>query len=333
MSDQDPKRVPDGDDIGILIRLAQQNSEVPAVRTVRVRAAARDQWTKETARRRHGRMFWSVAAAAALIAGVAFVIRSIPGTDHAGLPAIAAHVEQLEGHVEIAGLGNDEWSVVTVGDSIETATTLRTMTGRLSLRLDTGHSARIDQGSEIRFLERGGIELAAGRIYIDSGQDGRESPIDLRTPFGTLQEIGTQYELQLDDGVLRLRIREGSVILHRADADLTISAGQELRVSATRDPEIVSIEPYGPHWSWVSEIVAIPDFQGRTADEFLRWLARERGWTLAFADTDVANAARRIVLEGDLGRYTPDEALQIVTTTSRLHQTTEAGVLRVSAAP
>ena len=330
MNDQDPNRVPDSDDIGPLIRLAERQSEVPAARAARVRAAAREQWTKQTHRRRQRRVFWSVAAAAAMIAGVAFVIRTIPGAGRGDPAPIVAHVEQLEGRVESAGLESAAWSVVTASDSIEAATALRTVAGRLSLRLDSGHCARVDRNSEVRFLARGGLELTAGRIYIDSGRNGRESPVELHTPYGVVQEIGTQYEVQLSDAMLRLRIREGSVIFHRPDGDLTVEAGQELRVSATQDPEIVSVEAHGPHWDWVSEIVSIPDFQGRTADEFLHWLAREKGWTLAFADVDVENAARQTVLEGDLRRFSPDEALQIVTTTSRLGHTTAAGELRIA---
>ena len=102
MNDQDPNRGPNGDDIGTLIRLAKQDSKVPEARAARVRAAAREQWTLETEQRRRRRLFWSVAAAAAMIAGIAFVIRSIPGAGDSGPAAIAAHVEQLEGHLEIA---------------------------------------------------------------------------------------------------------------------------------------------------------------------------------------------------------------------------------------
>ncbi len=331
MNDQDPDRAQDRDDIGTLIRLAEQDSKIPTARAARVGEAAHEQWTQEIERRRRRRRVGSVLAAAAMIAGVAFLIRAIPGSGSNGATTITAHIEQLEGRVETAALGGDAWSVVAAGDTINAVTTVRTMTGRLSLRLDSGHCVRLDRDSELRFLDEGGLELVAGTIYIDSGPQGKIAGIDLHTPYGIVQEIGTQYEARMSDGVLRLRLREGSVILRRPDGDHTVDAGNELRVSSTRDPEIVPIEAFGPRWDWVSEIAPIPDFQGRTADEFLRWLAREKGWTLAFADNDVANAARQTVLEGDLRRFSPDEALQIVTTTSRLRYTTEAGVLRVTA--
>ncbi len=330
MNDQDPKRASDRDDIGTLIRLAERDSKVPTARAARVREAAREQWTQEIERRRQRRLVWSVAAAAAMIAGVAFVIRTIPGSGSGRAVPIAAQVEQLEGRVETAALGSDAWSVVAAGDTIGAATTLRTVAGRLSLRLDSGHCARLDRNSELRLLDAGDLELVAGTIYIDSGPQGRTAGVDLHTPYGIVQEIGTQYEARMSDGMLRLRLREGSVVLHRPDGDYTVGAGNELRVSSTKNPEIVPIEAYGPHWDWVSEIVSIPDFQGHTADDFLRWLAREKGWTLVFADVDVANAVRQTVLEGDLRRFSPDEALQIVATTSRLRHTTEAGVLRIS---
>jgi ferric-dicitrate binding protein FerR (iron transport regulator) len=331
MNEQDTDRAPNRDDVGELIRLAKRDSKISSARTERVRAAARKQWAEEVDRPRRGKIFWSVAAAAAVVAGIAFTIRSIPVTGDPGPIAIAAQVEQLEGHVETSALDGGAWNGLTSGDPIRAATALRTGTGRLSLRLNSGHGARVDRGSEVRFLMDGGVELASGRIYIDSGRNGEDSPLDLRTPFGALQEIGTQYEVLLNDDGLRLRIREGSVILHRPDNDLTINAGQELRVSSTRGTEMATIDTYGEAWSWVSEIAAIPNFQGRTTEEFLRWIAREKGWTLVFDNIDVANAAHETVLEGDLGRFTPDEALQIVATTSRLQHAYKDGVLTVSA--
>ena len=147
MNDQNSNRGPNQDDIGTLIRLAKQDSKIPAARAARVRAAAREQWNNETERQRRRRLFWSVAAAAAVIAGIAFVIRSIPGAGDAGPATIVAHVEQLEGRVETAALGSVAWRTLSVGDSIDAATALRTVAGRLSLRLDSGHCARVDRGS------------------------------------------------------------------------------------------------------------------------------------------------------------------------------------------
>jgi hypothetical protein len=113
--------------------------------------------------------------------------------------------------------------------------------------------------------------------------------------------------------------------------DHAVAAGNELRVSSTNEPEVVPIEVFGESWGWASEIAPVPGFQGRTAAEFLNWVAREKGWTLVFSDVSVAGAAQETVLQGDLGGFSPDQALQVVATTSRLRYTAEAGVLQVSA--
>jgi len=54
------------------------------------------------------------------------------------------------------------------------------------------------------------------------------------------------------------------------------------------------------------------DLEGRSAKGFLEWVARERGWVLAFTDEDVARAAEDTMLSGVLGRLTLDEALDAV---------------------
>ncbi len=333
MSDQDSNNTPQRDDVGRLVQLAGRVSDVPAERAARVRAATRVHWKREVGKRRRQRVFWSVAAAAAAIAGIALVLRSIPGEENVPAARTVAHVEHVEGPVRTAGLDRRGWSTLWGGAPLEAATVLRTETGRVSLRLETGHYARIDRDSEVRLLDAGGLELAAGRIYLDSGPQGRATPIDLVTPYGTVREIGTQYEAQLVDSILRLRLREGSVALSRQGGDLTVDTGEELLVAPDGEPTISLIDSYGPHWDWVTELVSMPDFRGRAADDFLRWLARERGWDLEYADAAAETAARGAVLEGDLARYTPTEALEIVTATSRLTPLLEAGVLRVAVEP
>ena len=71
------------------------------------------------------------------------------------------------------------------------------------------------------------------------------------------------------------------------------------------------------------------DLQGRTAREFLDWVARERGWTLVFADAEVARSAEEIVLGGTVEALTLDQALDAVLPTCRMVYEVMDGVLRV----
>jgi hypothetical protein len=73
------------------------------------------------------------------------------------------------------------------------------------------------------------------------------------------------------------------------------------------------------------------DLEDETALAFLEWAARERGWTLAFADEHVARSAGEIVLGGTLDRLTLEEALDAVLPTCQMEYRVEQGVLVVSA--
>ena len=75
------------------------------------------------------------------------------------------------------------------------------------------------------------------------------------------------------------------------------------------------------------------ELDGRSARAFLDWIARERGWKLAFADEFVARAADEIVLGGTASRLTVEEALDAVLPTCRMTHRVEGGVLVVAAIP
>jgi ferric-dicitrate binding protein FerR (iron transport regulator) len=169
---------------------------------------------------------------------------------------------------------------------------------------------------------------------VDSGFEATpDATLDVRTPFGLIREIGTQFEVRLDDESVRVRLREGAVIVHGADRKHEVHAGSELTVN--RDGSVVrgTIPTYGPEWNWLVGVTPMPDLEGRSARAFLEWVARERGWTLAFADEAVARAAGEVVLGGTVQGLTLDEALDAVLPTCRMSYRIERGVLVIAAMP
>ena len=62
---------------------------------------------------------------------------------------------------------------------------------------------------------------------------------------------------------------------------------------------------------------------------FLRWVAREHGWQLNFANRDVERHAGSAAVEGDLEGLTFEQALDIVMSSCELNYHIESGVLRV----
>jgi hypothetical protein len=71
----------------------------------------------------------------------------------------------------------------------------------------------------------------------------------------------------------------------------------------------------------------MPDIQGTTLQQFLEWMARERGLTLAYEPATLAGGAATTDLKGSIMGMTPDEALASVLATSGLRHRIENGRL------
>ncbi len=156
--------------------------------------------------------------------------------------------------------------------------------------------------------------------------------MDVHTPLGRIQSLGTQFEIRLRQDSVRVRQREGTVVLHHGEGSHEVQAGTELEMD--RDGSVVGrpLSAYGPEWDWIVGITPMIDLEGLTARDFLEWVARERGWRLAFTDADVALASGEIVLGGTASELTSDEALNAVLPTCRMTYDVREGVLLIAAA-
>jgi len=318
------------DDIATLVRLADQ-ATISGERMERVRAVARTEWREKTRRRTRNRMIGWIAASAAVLAMVAILggVFNRSGQD----PLIElALVEGLTGGVtQDSGAGA---TILTGDGSVPMNAVVETARGAgVALRLPAGHSLRIDGESEVELRTDGSVALLAGTLYLESDSRAPNSPIDVHTPFGTVQEIGTQFELRLQQRGLRIRLREGTVRLDRPDSDYIVEAGTEFNIDSAGKTETRSISTYGGEWDWVSTMTPVPDLRGRSTHTFLTWVVREKGWSLAFNDEDALRAAQAAIVEGRLDQLTPDEALGAVMQASRLEHRLTEGTLVVSGKP
>ncbi|HSK77564.1 MAG TPA: FecR domain-containing protein, partial [Thermoanaerobaculia bacterium] len=180
----------------------------------------------------------------------------------------------------------------------------------------------------IRILGRAALALDRGAVYVDSG--GRASePLRLETPLGEVRETGTQYEVRLGAGSLRIRVREGSVALQTADGLHTVGALTELETDGRGSVATREIPRSGPAWEWIDGVTPRPDLEGLTARAFLDRIAREGGWTLEFASEEAARIAAETRLQGDVSGMTPEQALEAVLPTCGLVHRIEDGRLIV----
>jgi hypothetical protein len=130
-----------------------------------------------------------------------------------------------------------------------------------------------------------------------------------------------------------VRLREGTVVLHQDDQDHEMQVGTELELNPDGSVTRRALPTHGSEWEWFVGITPMLDLEGRTAMEFLDWVARERGWTLAFTDDSVARFAGETVLGGALERLALEEALDAVLPTCQMTYHVRNGVLVVAAMP
>ncbi|MCB1036333.1 MAG: FecR domain-containing protein [Acidobacteria bacterium] len=332
--------VPEGKrdaELAALLRTAGPRPLPPAEDKEIVKAAALAQWqwtVRLERRRKRFRQGAMVLAAAAALAFVAFqpVVRSVLGF---GAAESLGTVELAWGRV-LAGSGPEATALVAgsellAGGVVETEAEMEPAS-RAVLQLAGGSTLRLDAGSRLRLLGGQNLALDRGALYVDSGPDG--AAVEIHTPFGEVRDIGTRFEVRLEDeGALRVRVRDGEVELRHGSETHRAGAGEEMVQQAGGSLRRSRIEAYSPVWAWVGE--ALPPFriEGRTLDEFLTWASHEGGWELRYSTPELRSEASRAQLFGSVEGLTLDQALSAMLAGSALTFQLERGVLLVDRAP
>jgi len=326
MTDSDPRQDPLGD----LIRTVGKRPAPSEEDRRRVFAAARDAWQAKVRARSRRRWIYASAASIAAAAAVGIGLQSWlePG-------APAATVVRLAGPVEIRPTGEDAWRALdTAYASVSAGARVRTASeGRVSFDL-RGVSLRVDRETAIVFDSRDRVTLEEGTLYVDSGVGRGDARIEVATPYGVLEDIGTQFEVRSAESTLRLRVREGRVRLEPRNLPDAVesAAGEEVALTPSGEVRRRDFPPVHADWAWAEALAETPDLDGRTAHDLLRWVARETGRRLVFADAVAELRARNAVL-GGRGPYralSPLEVLEIaVGTADGLEYTLNGDVLLV----
>ena len=309
---------PPEDQLATLIRLAEGKPALPAHRLERARTAVHAHWRRQVRERRGRRALrfgtW-LAAAALLVAAAGLAVRNWGPSE-----------DPMAGRVVAVTLHTDG-APVQVGQKIPAGFDLDTGEGRVALLLDGRTSVRLDRDTRVRVLSPTSVALDRGRLYVDSGPTA--GSMEIHTDAGLIRDIGTQFEVRAREGAVRVRVREGKVILNTEEQSHEIGAGGQLEVDAAGAVTRGEIATHGELWDWVTAIAPMLELEGLSAHEFLDWAARESGWELRFADQDLERSAESIVLSGSTEGLTIQQALDAVLPTCRMAHQVHEGVLLV----
>jgi len=309
----------DEDATARLLRTAGPRPGIPAERAARVRSAVYLQWKSGVRGRTVRRGMLAGAALLAIAAVLVMAVRLTGLREEVVAPvrATVATVDRVEGEATLAPEEN-----VRTGEWVETGATTR-----VALRLSDGTSVRLDTGSRTRLLSSTVIELAYGALYLDTGGDSKG--FEVRTPLGTVHDIGTQFEIRLRGASLRLRVRTGVAEVRRGPQSIPARPGTEVTLTAGGAASR-SVAAHGPDWEWAVNLAPSFEIEGRTLAAFLEYLSRERGWTLRYADAALARDSSGIILHGSVDGLQPRDALAVALATSGLFHRFRDGELLIS---
>lgn len=238
------------DPIATLVRLAGRRPEVNAERTARVRAAVADEWRATTRRRRWTRL----AVAAAIAASIGGVMLTRPRIEPLS-PVATPFAETAEARE------------LTTPDDATTSVAWN------------GGTLRLDRKTHLRFDATRTATLLRGAIYYANDTPGEA--VTIHTPFGDVRDVGTRFEVRLRDDALRVRVRDGAVIVR----DTTARAGTELVADRTSMASR-TISTSGEEWAWIENAAPPIVLEGKSLDEVLQRVAVEKGLTLERSGPD-----------------------------------------------
>jgi ferric-dicitrate binding protein FerR (iron transport regulator) len=313
------------------LRLTSPRPLVEPERTARVRAAVHQAWRDGVRqRRRQRRMLWMAAAAVALVSTVgAWMWNRLAGSPSPSRSPVGV-VLSASGASPSTITTPDGQGPLRVGDAvllgsqltIAAPSSISLLEPRVQVRADANTSLRFD-GPRTVFVER-------GRVYFDTGSSGARA-IEVQTPRGTVRDIGTRFEVRVNDETLRVRVRDGAVSVARRGEAREGAAGMELTVTAAAIVER-PIARADADWAWITR--AGPRFvlEGQTLQSYLEWVSTEGGWTVRFADERRGRATRDTVLHGSIDGLSPAESLEVVLPTCGLTYRMERDVLTIEVA-
>lgn len=306
MSDQDKRSASGGADADIrrLMQLAGPRKAPPAEVAERVRAAVlaefdvlSEQLEPGVPPRRIARTWtWAVAASLLLVLGLGYLVsRDAP-------PPPGGRILYASGGYTIRG-SNERVDRVPAGSIVQTSGG-----GRLLVDLGDERTLRIDQGSSLTLHSDSEIWLHSGRLYIDAaGGD----PVVVVTPYSSVTDLGTQFEVRVDGESMSVATREGRVTVRLGERQIQSAAepgrAEELSIQGHELVLRRTVPTTGERWHWTQVSRPLFPVLDRSLAEYLRWAARESGRQLTFASGLAEQQAALRLLAGQ-GEVDADRA-------------------------
>jgi hypothetical protein len=314
------------DPVARLLQHAGRRAAPPLDMVQRIRAQVHVAWRQELARKRRTRLH-AVAASILTIALGSWWVTQLRGTqpativasiesNSAGLTIHAGNHGKAEGEVQ-PGVG----TLVAVGDRLVTgpdggAVLQVSGNGTSRARLRLAPDTRLVWQAPDR------VQLLSGQVYLDTGAHGLHAGgmLVVQADGARIEHVGTRFLVALSNGVLDVKVRDGTVRIRSAGEEALLEAGDCGRISwqdsgGTRI-ERRRVDSAGDDWSWVDALAPSLDIDEQSLWSVLQRAAHEGGLQLRFESPALEREARETVLHGPALTMSPRQALDAVLVTS-----------------
>ncbi len=320
------------DDVGQVLKAAGPREKPPLEIERLVHERVRVEWRAVVDERRHDRRRRRAFALAA--AGLAAAIGLwMTAPELVGRADAVATMSLAAGEVRASSGWRDRWRSVATGEQLVQGQRLRTgAASRGALAFAGGTSVRMDHDTRLTIAASDRILLERGALYVDSGPEARAAGgLAVVTTRGLVRHVGTQYEVRVLDAAVRIRVREGRVEWQpQSGASEPGHGGEQLTIAGDGRVDREPAPVFGDSWNWVGTATPGIDIEGLPLTEFLAWVARETGRTIAYESPAVETEIAAIVVHGSIAGLTPAQALDAVLATTRVSAAVVGGAILVA---
>lgn len=280
----------------------------------RARETMRGVWRETVQARARRRRI--VGAGGALAAAAAIIIAVVLTRGRGPTPAVEV-ARIVTGTVTVRLQDGSGTRGARPGDALLSGETIVTGPQDLAaLSLSGGGELRMNSGTSLRLAAARRFDLSAGQVYLDSGSTAAAA-LMVETPAGLVRDIGTRFDVRIEGPRVRVRVRDGAVRLLTRGLEVDAAAGNQLVASPGARPDVSPVPTYGAEWNWITRAAPFA-IEGATLDDFIRWIEREDGRRVVFADPGLRKTAGAARLHGSVAGLTAEDALGIVLPASGL---------------
>lgn len=217
---------------------------------------------------------------------------------------------------------------VRIGDTLST-----TDNALLTVQLNDQTQIIFAQNTSVQFTGIGSIYLRHGKIFVDS--PGEDTSIVVETTVGSVQDIGTQFEVDTDGKALKVAMREGSVKIDLGEtieyAYFKDGNGDIMHIDAEKNIHKSQIRNNDDYWAWTDSAVKPLPLKGASVFDTLSWVGRVSGKEVVYKSPSAQTQAKETYFSsGELKANSIDAMLPALMTSTNLQLNMQENKIMIS---